>query len=169
MTHKFITLSEFKNDPDLIDRHTFYLYKSLISLEKDYPGFKQWYFDKVVPGVVTGQRDIIVSHFQSNISGILILKNTEFEKKICTLRVVSRFRKKGIGKRLFRRAFEILDTDKPVITVSESRVSQFKPLLTYYGFKLSDVVKGVYLKSANEYVYNGFLDVPIRAELAAVR
>lgn len=151
-------ISEFKEDNFLFNYHTENIYKSLSSLNQDYPNFEKWYFEKVVPGIKIGNREIIMTTSNQMISGFSILKNSYDEKKICTLRVNPEFRKNGIGKILFEKSLEVLDSDSPVITVSQERVSQFSPLLKHYGFELSQVISGYYKKSLNEYVYNGVIN-----------
>ncbi|WP_140456886.1 MULTISPECIES: GNAT family N-acetyltransferase [Priestia] len=150
-------ISEFKDNPVLFDYHKEKIYESLATLNKNYPEFKTWYYDKIIPGIQNGQREIIMTYDDKLISGISILKNTHSEKKICTLRVSSNYRKNGIGKILFEKSLDILNSDSPIITISENKIHQFRSLLNYYGFELSQVIPGCYVDSQDEYVYNGAL------------
>ena len=59
--------------------------KNLSSLRSCYPGFNEWYDSKVIPKVASGERKVFLAENDGNFCGALILKNTEKEKKICTL------------------------------------------------------------------------------------
>lgn len=150
-------ISEYKDDSLLLEYYTENIYKSLSNLNEDYSSFEKWYFEKVIPGIKKGDREIIITTNDKFITGVSILKNTIDEKKICTLRVNQQFRKNGVGKVLFEKSLETLNCDSPVITVSQERVSQFSSLLNYFGFELSQVISGYYKQTSDEYVYNGVL------------
>lgn len=127
-------------------------------LSQDYPGFSDWYKSKVVSGIYSEERKIIIYTGSSRkIAGISIIKNTEEEKKLCTIRVAPEFRRMGVGRKLFESSFELLNTDSPVITVSSPRMPQFKKILSYYGFKLEDKMEGIYSAGHSEYIFNGNL------------
>ncbi len=130
------------------------VYQFLQELNKEYPGFRDWYANRVVRNIVTGNRKIILVRYNNMISAVMILKNDAQEKKICTLRVHPNYQKYGIGSFLVKRAFEELKTDTPLITVSEWRVEEFNPLLKKYGFKLTEVKSDLYNHGLSEYIYN---------------
>jgi ribosomal protein S18 acetylase RimI-like enzyme len=134
------------------------LYKELVILQDEYPAFEKWFFEKVVPGSLTGKRNVFVAYCDDQLAGILVLKDTD-EKKICTLRVSANFRKMGIGHQLMDCAISVLKTSHPVITVSDDHVQEFYNLLTKdYGFKLTEVHYGYYRENHAEYVFNGALE-----------
>lgn len=122
-----------------------------------YPNFLQWYYLKVLPQISTGKREIVLYIYNSDICGIEILKNDD-EKKICTLKVNANYRKHGIGKKLFETSFEILQTDNPIITVSDSKIFQFRRVLNDYSFQLTQVCNDRYIKGKSELVFNGMLN-----------
>lgn len=132
------------------------LYDELFMLEEEYPGFKNWFFDKVVPETLLGKRKIFVAHCDEEIAGIIIIKNSN-EKKICTLRVMPDFRNMGIGQALTRCAIEYLQTEHPLITVSEDHVNEFKHIFKKFGFSFSEMHLGYYRENCMEYVFNGSL------------
>lgn len=137
------------------------VYDKIKFLSNDYPGFKEWYFNKVIPGLDIQEREILICIVNEEnkymLGGIAILKKTEEEKKICTLRVTPEYEKNGVGYALFDRAFEILDTIKPVFTVSEDRIEMFKRHLDKYNFVQTHCIKDIYSKGKCEYVFNGSL------------
>lgn len=127
----------------------------LSGLECNYPFFEEW-LDKVFREVSNGRRCIIVLMDKTVdvIAGLAILKDTMQEKKICTLRIAKEYRNQGCGSYLIEQAIEILKETKPLITVSEEHVDDFKPLFHKYGFKIEDKVKSVYNENKFEYYFN---------------
>ena len=129
----------------------------LCNLNKEYPRHNEW-FGKVIKSILTNtDRDIVVFILQNKIVGVSIIKCTTDEKKICTLRVDENYSGKGIGSKLFETSFSLLDTDKPLITVSSKNISQFENILRKYNFHLKHVYGNKYLKDMSEYAYNGEL------------
>lgn len=130
----------------------------LCFLKKDYPDFLNWYKTKVMPNLSTGQRQIYIanpSNEQGSIAGIMILKNTLQEKKICTLYVPENYRIQHIGTKFFSQAITALNTEKPLITISNKHIREFKPLLQKFGFDLYGVYPRYYQNTTIEYAYNG--------------
>ncbi|MFC2558330.1 MAG: GNAT family N-acetyltransferase, partial [Haemophilus seminalis] len=91
-----------------------------------------------------------------SISGLMILKNSCDEKKICTLRVKENYQKRGIGSEFIQKAFDFLETDKPLITVPEESVEAFSKIFNKYGFEKKDEIPDLYRKNKIEHIYNGF-------------
>ncbi|WP_187647748.1 GNAT family N-acetyltransferase [Nitrosophilus labii] len=121
-----------------------------------YPKFDLWYFGKVLPGLSFQNRKFLIEKRDTDIAGIAIIKHSLNEKKLCTLRVIDNYQNRGIGIKLFERAFEELETDKPFLTVSEEKYEQFKRIFDYYGFKMTSKKKGLYRKDKYEYFFNEF-------------
>lgn len=140
------------------------LYRSIKDLHKDYPGFREWYFEKVSKNLLNGTREILLCFCVDEktsaleLSGIAILKKTEKEKKICTFRISPKYRGNGIAKDLFEKSFEILGTKKPLITISEKRKKDFEKYIKMFEFVQTECLLGKYRKNNIEYVYNGRLD-----------
>lgn len=139
------------------DRYAFFHHvKTFLSgLECNYPFFEEW-LEKVFREVGGTKRCIIVLVDKNTnmIAGVSILKNTVQEKKICTLRVAKEYRNQGCGSYLIEKAIDILKDPKPLITVSEEHVDDFKPLFHKFGFKIEDRVKSVYNDNKYEYYFN---------------
>lgn len=133
------------------------VYQALSDLQKEYPGFEKWYFEKVVPGIFSGERMIFAAYYENKLAGIVILKDS-FEKKICTLRVLPEYQRMGIGHQLLDYALSMVDTLKPVITVSDDHIHEFATILIRdYGFVLNELQFGYYRENHIEYVFNGSL------------
>lgn len=125
-----------------------------------YPGIVEW-FNKIIKEIDDDNKRrelflaIITNQENIELVGILILKNTNKEKKICSMRVLENFRNKGIGKKLFEKAFEYLGTRKPLITLPEECYKgAFKRLLEKYNFVETNRVEGFYRDNKIEYFFN---------------
>jgi len=118
-----------------------------------YPDFKNWFYSKVVPGVISGKRKIIIETRNDNVAGIAIIKKHN-EIKLSTLKVSDSFKNSGLGLKLFEKCFTALNTEKPFLTVSEEKLPEFKRIFDYYGFKLTNIENNVYRHGKKEYYYN---------------
>lgn len=134
-----------------------YIYSNIKDLEREYINFNNWFLNKTIPDVLDGKKSIISRLYNDEFAGISILKNTPEEKKICTIRVPKKFQNAGFGKSLFEKSFEILGTEKPLITVSTKRIAQFEKILKYYGFEKAAVYKNKYNPLYDEIAFNDIL------------
>ena len=106
---------------------------------------------------VLKEREIIICEYNKEIVGISILKNTDNERKICTLRVSKNFRHLGIGRELLKSSIDWLEDEKPLITVHRTRQKEFNSLFNYFNFKLEQKKWSYYSLFNTELVYNGEL------------
>jgi hypothetical protein len=120
-----------------------------------YPGFQPWFFNQVVPGLYNGQRRIITIELEGELAGVAICKCNDLERKLCTLWVPPMLRVRGLAGELACRAFNWLDTDRPVFTVPEERFVEFEGLVRYWGFPAPTALPNLYRKGRTEYVFNG--------------
>lgn len=141
------------------------VYHSLASLENDYPFFNYWFTQKVVNGIYNNERSILIKKVGSEIAGIAVLKNLS-EKKISTLRVMDSFKGMGIGSELIEHSFEVLGTEKPMITVAASRYSEFEKVLNLYKFELCQSLPAFYKANEIEFCFNGNLVEDFNAVIA---
>lgn len=120
-----------------------------------YPGHKQWLNDKFMQGLKKGDgRAYCFAVAGRRLTGVSLLKNTAAEKKICCLFVLPDYRRMGIASKLIQSSFEILNTQKPLMTVSNNNLEQLQPLLKHFGFELSRTQTGAYRPDLEEYFYN---------------
>lgn len=131
-------------------------------LEAVYPGFKYWYWGKVVPGVSLENRRIFVSTDNGRISGIVIAKS-ENEKKICTVWVPAEFRGRAVARELMESAITWLGTPRPLFTVPDGRMREFSKLIEFFDFEHRDMVIDFYGSGRIEHVFNGTLMPPVHA------
>lgn len=134
---------------------------SHVSILRDcYPEFDLWLEGKVVPGLFSGDRAMLVEYRRGQLAGFAIVKDDGIEKKLCCLRVLDGFQNTGLGLRLFDRAFDELNTEKPLLSVAEERLEAFQKIFDYYGFEFSQEYRGRYRVGRTEYAFNGILDAP---------
>lgn len=120
-----------------------------------YPNFEDWFWNKVVPGVINGEDKIIIGLKNGNIVGVSMLKN-HGEKKLRALRVNDIYQKKGYGLYLIDKSLEILETEKPLVSVSEEMINDYSRIfINRYNFSMTHVYKGLYRKRILEYEFNG--------------
>lgn len=151
---KYVVLSN-RTEPIIRAKYFSELRLFLSILEYDYPFFTSW-LDKVFLELNSPKRKIILclSNDDIHIYGVAILKDTQDEKKICTIRVERAYQNLGIGTVLVKMAQEILNCEKPLITVSEKLICDFLPFLRKFDFKLVSKVKSLYLEGHYEYFFN---------------
>lgn len=128
----------------------------LSDLKFEYPFFSNW-LNKVCKELASSDKRAIIICFDKdilNIKGLAILKKDENEKKICTLRVMDSYRRRGIGTTLLTNSKRILEDDKPLMTVSGQHMKEFALFLRKNGFVLKDKVKSIYKRGAYEYFFN---------------
>jgi len=123
-------------------------------LSNFYPDFDNWYWDKVVPGIMLGTDKIIMAEKKGELVGISLIKDGD-EKKLRALRIDPKFQKSGAGLYLIDESLKILNCDKPMATVAEEMFHQYSRIFVErYDFNLSHVYKGLYRKGKLEYTFN---------------
>lgn len=124
-------------------------------LSCDYPMFDKW-LDKVLEQTSTPLRSLVVckSTTDGAVLGVSILKKNLSENKICTLRVSPDYRRQHIASVIMDMSLRILEDEKPLITVSEDHIKEFRPLLKKKGFKYINKVKSLYVEGKFEYFFN---------------
>lgn len=121
-----------------------------------YPNGAEWLSTKVFSD--DSSRLLLLSQLPDGlVNGFSILKNDDFEKKICTLFVSPDFRGNGIGTALLNRSLDLLGCDKPLITVSDDLLLSFIPLFSRYGFGNTESYVDRYRDGHIEYSFNGVL------------
>ena len=136
------------------------IFSELSFLRSEYPGFYKWYHEKVLYGLSDGTRRIYMAKSSlsfGKINGVLILKNTTVEKKICTLYIDKESRLSGFGTKLMDVAMNEFNGEKPLITVADTHIDGFRNLLKKYDFKEEDSLKDFHVDGRIEYLFNGHL------------
>jgi GNAT superfamily N-acetyltransferase len=120
-----------------------------------YPGFRDWYLNTAMPGVVAGSDLLLVARDGPQIVGVALGKRHEDETKLRCVRVQPSHAGRGVGLHLIDRALRALDCDKPLCTVPQELFDEYaRPFVNRYGFSLDHVSRGMYRRGINEYVFN---------------
>lgn len=148
-------------------RRSIAIYKLLMDLESTYPDFYNWYNKKVINDLKMhrNNRNILfaVSMINDNgkikkrLTGIAIIKRNHQERKICTFRVFPEYQKQGVGTALLKLCFNYLETERPLISISEKSIGRFSAFIDKYNWTLCQILPGYYKKGITEFVFNGFL------------
>ena len=155
-----LTQASLERDPHLLGEALRVITQDAEFLRASYPQFDKWFACKVLPGLFAGERTVLIEERESTVVGLMILKHTDAERKLCTLRVRPHFESRGLGIRLFQIAFEILKTERPLLSVSETSMPKFKRLFKHFGFAQEAVYEERYLPKVDEFAFNGLLDAP---------
>lgn len=130
-------------------------FKIIEKIGNYYPDFRNWYFDKVIPGVLLNEDEIFVAKKKDIIIGTAIIKNSN-EKKLRCIRIKEEFQNKGYGLYLIDEALKRLNTDKPNLSVAEELIHDYSRIfINRYNFSLDNVHKNLYRKNKLEYEFNG--------------
>ena len=111
----------------------------------------------MLPELSLGKRTVVLEERDDKSAGLLILKHTAEERKLCTLRVRPEFENRGLGLRLFDKAFEILDTSRPLLSVSDQNLPKFSKIFDYFGFICEASYRDLYVPESQELAFNGVL------------
>ena len=131
------------------------VFKIIEKIGNFYPDFRNWYFDKVIPGVLLNQDEIFIAKKKDIILGACIIKNSD-EKKLRCIRVSEEFQNKGYGLYIIDEALKRLNVDKPNLSVPEELMNDYSRIfVNRYQFNLDKVHKNLYRKNKLEYEFNG--------------
>ncbi len=108
----------------------------------------------MVPGLRAGTRRLVRIDRQGQIAALGIAKAEGGEAKICTVRIAPEFVGRGIGIRVFEELMGWLGTDRPLVTVSETKLGDFQRIFDHYGYRLTSVCTGLYVPGRAEYIFN---------------
>lgn len=158
MTSLLIDKKLRSKDADTFDLHLGTARGCLKNLSDFYPDFSLWFEGKVEPGLMTGERSLLIRHVGERLAGIAVLKHDGLETKLCCLRVLPEFAGSGVGLRLFEDSFEHLKTSQPLLSVCEEQLPKFIRIFDYFGFRLGHRYQDFYRAGSSEHSYNGLLD-----------
>lgn len=125
-------------------------------ITKDYPKHFEHFWTKYIPGIFSGEREIVGIYDVCKLVGLVILKKDEKEAKISTLFINERYRSRGLASKLIKKSFNFLNTDKPLISIAEYKVDMFFSIIKKYNWKLAQVLDSEYYNGKHkEFVYSG--------------
>ena len=147
---------EYKNGITFEENHIVY-YDQIGTLtktiNKSYPSHNQWVNDIFLNGLKNDKNRAYSFAVDKNLLvGLSLMKTTE--EKICCLYILEEYRKQGIASQLFQNSCEILNTNKPFITVSHENYPMLEKLLKKFNCELTSQHKGMYKENSIEYFFN---------------
>ena len=101
---KYYEYSKIKDDlksQQLLEK----IYNITKELEIDYPNHYQWFHEKFCKELDGKAREIVFCLNNDVPIGVVFLKNSKDEKKICTIYVEKTYRNIGIGTQLLLKSF----------------------------------------------------------------
>lgn len=127
----------------------------IATLDRFYPDVSYWYVNQVVPGLMTGNDKLLIARDGNHIAGVALGKSTSEETKLRCVRVHPDYQGSGIGIKLIDNMIDLLEHDRPTVTVSEELIHHYSRIfVNRYNFKLNHVSKGQYRSGKLEYLFN---------------
>lgn len=127
----------------------------LTDLDRYYPGFSEWFVNKVMPGVVLAGDPFVVAEDAGEVVGMAIGRGGAHPKLRC-VRVLPRWQHRGVGLHLIDRVLRRLGCDRPQASVAQELIHDWsRVFVNRYDFRLSHVHKGLYRPGCLEYEFNG--------------
>lgn len=135
------------------------IYREISGLEYIYPNFASWFWQKVAPGVNDGSRSIFLHSRGNNLTGVIIAKRSQTERKLCTVWVKQPYRGQKIAPKLIGAALHWLECTHPLITIPEERLASFAPIISHLGFMRTQILRDYYRPGHREFVFNGQFNI----------
>ncbi len=163
----YYLLSTLKEDKTRFNKMILEILKVTLPVKKQYPDYKNWFLNKHIPFIGIN-RETIIAIDKNNIVGIANLKFDSTEKKLCTLYIKEGYRFNRIGTTILNMSFNILGTNKPMITISDDVIFYLRRFILKNNWELSQKLDNFYSYDHNEYVFNGSIYLPINDEVAKI-
>ena len=116
-------------------------------MKEKYPNYEQWFLEKVIPGLITKKRNIIIAYKNNKIVGYANLKN-ENEKVISNLYVKPGFDQKRIWNSIIDESINWLETYNPKIIISNEYVGYYMSYIMARDWNLTNIKN-------NDIIFNG--------------
>lgn len=137
------------------------IYHEFQHLDNYYPDFQNWYYNKLVPNIMTGAGTALIMMDRNEMVGVSLFK----PEKLQAIRVLPKYQNRGQGMKLLDETFKIMNNDKPFCTVSEELFHDYSRIfINRYEFTLPKVEKGLYRPGKLEYLWNENQDLRIQTE-----
>ena len=132
-----------------------------VLMELEYPNFTDWFNQKLIPGISTNERNIIVILKNDKVIGFVNLTKKNKEKKISNLYIKSIFEYKQYFNVIIDKSLEWLDTDKPIIILSKNQLGRCWNYLLDRNWQITDRTKN------DDYILNrtGFFESLVKNKI----
>ena len=156
---KVYKASDFVNEHEAFVKIVSNAYNITDDACTSYLNYFKWYWEKVVPNILKGTRDVIIVTVNGEMAGVTIVKKEDKERKLCTIFVIPEYRDRKITTKLLEESFAFLETTTPLVTISEDKLDMFQGIIKKYNWKETQVLpKGYYNDTYKEIVFNGFIN-----------
>lgn len=132
-------------------------YDSTCILCQTYPSYFNWFWEKVVPTVLNGKRDLLVATKGKKVVGVLVFTYPKDTFSIDLLYVIPEFRQQGIATLLLETCFSIIKTKKPLIAISPLQLSQFDGIIKKYHWDLTQLLNTENFSTSRCVIFNGII------------
>ena len=166
-SRKLLKFSELNSElKEMLKEYLNRTFFNIQKIDEKYPDFENW-LEKVYKEIDedNSKREILLltdftsTSLQMEIEGIVILKNTEEEKKICYLFLTYPY---SYREEMYDGIFEYLGTKKPIISMEKSFFKEkylgflkpYFPENEKLNFKLTSIVPDKYVKGKTELIFN---------------
>lgn len=125
----------------LTDRYKYFVYiisrayDATDSINKYYPRYFSWYWQVMIPDVISGKADVIVAFVGKAVAGVSIVRKSGDIRVISAIYVKNEFRGDGVTQQLLTESFRFLGTTCPVIALDVQSVKSFDYIIKRYGWK----------------------------------
>lgn len=140
-------IKQINQPKDLLKENMYSLFQEVSSI---YPDFHEW-LEKIILEVSSKKRIIYVAFDRKTPVGIIIIKNSLLEAKICTLYIKEEYQKKNIGSQLISISKGILKGRLVSIHMTENTFYKYAYFFSKQGFNILYVEEGKYKKKQREY------------------
>lgn len=166
-SRKLLKFSELNSElKEMLKEYLNRTFFNIQKIDEKYPDFENW-LEKVYKEIDedNSKREILLltdftsTSLQMEIEGIVILKNTEEEKKICYLFLTYPY---SYREEMYDGIFEYLGTKNPIISMEKSFFKEkylgflkpYFPENEKLNFKLTSIVPDKYVKGKTELIFN---------------
>ena len=166
-SRKLLKFSELNSElKEMLKEYLNRIFFNIQKIDEKYPDFENW-LEKVYKEIDedNSKREILLltdftsTSLQMEIEGIVILKNTEEEKKICYLFLTYPY---SYREEMYDGIFEYLGTKNPIISMEKSFFKEkylgflkpYFPENEKLNFKLTSIVPDKYVKGKTELIFN---------------
>ena len=130
--------------------------QQLSNILQYYPDTIDHYFNRTVKWILLWNDKIYIIEDKKNWNEIwfIILKNTEYEKKIRTIYINEQYRNKWNWILFMKIAIDKLWISKPHYTVPEELWPIYSKIVKKFWHKVSEIIEWLYRKWKKEYIIN---------------
>ena len=124
--------------------------KEIMKIE--YPDYIDWFNNKVIPGIYTNERNIILIYKNNNLIGFVNLKKTKKERKLSNLYIKSKISYNKYFKDLINLSMNWLETDEPTLIISEKEFNKCAYSILNNNWNSTNIIKK---NDSIYYIFNG--------------